>query len=241
MAVGGARYAIYYAPEPGSPLAAFAASWLGRDPESGVKTQQPVIPGLPPERLMQLTADPRRYGFHGTLKAPIRLAAGTNVDGLDRALATFAGTQRPFYVPPLRVQALGSFLALTPGAESAELRRLADECVIRFDSFRAPPEADELEKRRANGLSARQEAHLARWGYPHVFEDFRFHLTLTGRIPDEAERRHVLGILTELTEPFCRDSLAIPSVCLFEQQDDCGPFLVRARYAFGNSSRGSDG
>jgi putative phosphonate metabolism protein len=229
----GARYAIYYAPEPGSGLAAFAASWLGRDPQAGADLRQPNVAGLSPERLKQLTADPRRYGFHGTLKPPIRLAAGRTVDELDEGLTAFAATQRAFFAPTLRIRALGAFLALTPSGEYPTLRRLADECVTRFDSFRAPPGAAELEKRRAKGLSARQEENLQRWGYPHLFEDFRFHLTLTGRIPDEAERSHVLGILTELTEPFCRDPLPIDSVCLFEQPGGDQPFMVRARYAFG--------
>lgn len=232
------RYAIYYAPEPGSALAVFAAGWLGRDAETGAEAPQPAVAGLSPARLKELTADPRRYGFHGTLKAPIKLKPGRTVEELDAALAAFALAQAPVITPHLTARALGSFLALVPSADYPGLRRLADDCVTRFDPFRAPPSVEEVEKRRAAGLTPRQEDNLRRWGYPHVFEDFRFHLTLTGRIPDDAERRRLLSILTELTEPFCRDPLPVASVCLFEQRAEGQPFVVRARYEFGKAAAG---
>jgi hypothetical protein len=55
------RYAIYYAPEAG-PFATAAAKWLGWDPELGAVVTQPEV-GVD---LVDLTNDPRKYGFHGS-------------------------------------------------------------------------------------------------------------------------------------------------------------------------------
>ena len=92
------RYAIYYAPEPGSELAAFGAQWLGRDPETGATIEQPVLLGVRPERLAEITAAPRLYGFHGTLKAPMHLARGRDPDALRRLVRDLAGRHRPFEI-----------------------------------------------------------------------------------------------------------------------------------------------
>src|SRR6516164_4703887 len=78
-------------------------------------------------------------------------------------------------------------------AEQA-LDRLAADGVMAFDRFRRPLTAHERGQRLGAGLSQRQIENLDRWGYPYVFEDFRFHLTLTG--PIDADRRgSVLALL----------------------------------------------
>lgn len=159
------RYAIYYTPPPETALARFGAAWFARN-----------APCLD---------TPRRYGFHGTLKAPFRLAAGTTEAGLLRAAGSFAAERPAFSGPALRLSVLAGFLALTPSEPSEELDRLAADCVAAFDQFRAPAAEAELARRRRTGLSPRQEALLLRWGYPYVMDAFRFHLTLTGRL-DEA-------------------------------------------------------
>ena len=227
------RYAIYYAPEPGSGLAGFGARWLGRDAEAGVEVPRPAIDGIDPGRLAEITADPRRYGFHGTLKAPIRLATGKTIAGLEQALARFAEGKQAFSVPALRIKELGSFLGLVPTAPYPALRSFAAECVTRFDEFRAPPTTAEREKRVAAGLSARQMDYLNVWGYPYVREEFRFHLSLTGRIPDEQERHRLAAILTGIVEPLCGDPLQVDAVCLFEQPAETEPFVVRSRFRLG--------
>ncbi|HET6522220.1 MAG TPA: DUF1045 domain-containing protein, partial [Geminicoccaceae bacterium] len=175
------RYAIYFAPAPDDPLGAFGNRWLGRDPWTGECLPQPRIPGLAPERLHAITASPRRYGFHGTLKPPFALAPGATPADLDMAARTFAAARRPVEVP-LALRSLSGFLALVPAEPVPALDALAADCVRAFDSFRAPSDAAELSRRRAAGLTARQDALLLAWGYPYVFEEFRFHLTLTERL-----------------------------------------------------------
>ena len=70
------RYAIYYTPAPGGDLDRFGAQLLGYDAFTGGNLPFPdgVLQMSPDWR--DLTRDPRKYGFHATLKAPLSLAPG---------------------------------------------------------------------------------------------------------------------------------------------------------------------
>ncbi|WP_276316455.1 DUF1045 domain-containing protein [Mesorhizobium tianshanense] len=101
----GRRYALHYAPAPTHPLSRTAALWLGRDPfdpDRPARTERPRAD-------VQLTAEPRRYGFHATLKAPFRLAPGTNRQELEAAIQQFIQRRPPCPIAPLRVTTLGKF------------------------------------------------------------------------------------------------------------------------------------
>lgn len=222
------RYAIYFAPTPDEPLARFARGWLGRDPESGEMYRQPVIPDISAKRLDEITADPRHYGFHGTLKAPFPLVSGKTEDDLVAAVSVFAAGWRAFRLDGLTLKAIGRFLALVPSEASPALEDLAADCVRTFDRFRALASAEELTRRRAAGLSPRQDEYLMRWGYPYVLEEFRFHLTLTGSL-DELEHSVVKRKLEELTASFCAVPLVIRDLAIFTQDDRAAPFRVLAR------------
>ena len=226
-----ARYALYYAPEPGSPLEAFGRRWLGGDPATGERAPPFDLPD--PARFVEITRAPRHYGFHGTLKPPFRLADGSTREALHQAVTAFVATRAGFELPPLRLAVLGRFLALVPSEPCAPLDSLAADCVTDFDTFRASPSMDELARRRQGGLTARQDQLLIRWGYPYVLEEFRFHLTLTGPLDDEAEREGVRRMLVPLVMPHCEHSVAVRSICLFEQADGTAPFRIARRYAFG--------
>jgi ribose 1,5-bisphosphokinase len=154
------RYALYYAPAPGSAWARFGDEWLAR---SDARLDQP-----------------RRYGFHATLKAPFRLRREATLAQLIEQLERFTRTQRVFRVPRLRVALLDDFLALVPHDAEPQLEALAAGCVKTFDRMRAPLNALELDRRRREPLTQRQEGLLARWGYPYVLDEFRFHMSLTG-------------------------------------------------------------
>ncbi|MFC3676122.1 DUF1045 domain-containing protein [Ferrovibrio xuzhouensis] len=224
------RFALYIAPPADDSLHAFAAGWLGWDPETGESPVPAGVAGIPPAQLAALTADPRRYGLHGTLKPPFRLAEGCDDGLLIVAVEKFAATRRPLRLPPLQLAALGNFLALRPSAPAPEIDALAADCVRAFDRFRAPPSEAELARRRAAGLSARQEANLQAWGYPYVMEDFRLHFTLTGRITDPAQRDILLRHLEQETRPFTRKPFAVTELCLFVQPAADAGFRVVGRY-----------
>lgn len=204
-----ARYAIYFAPEDDSALARFGAAWLER-PEAG--------------------EGPPHYGFHATLKAPFRLAPGYGVKDLLDEFDGFARQVCAFVGPRLRLDELDGFLALRPAAPSPTLDGLAERCTRSFDRFRAPPTQAELDKRLRAPLDARERTLLARWGYPYVLDRYRFHLTLTDRLDDQA-RLATRALLAPLTAPLEREPLAVRSVCLFVQPAPGSAFALSQRFA----------
>jgi Protein of unknown function (DUF1045) len=70
-----------------------------------------------------------------------------------------------------------------PRRPTPALAALASHCTTSFDVFRAPMTKKERVRRMASHLSPSQMQNLDRWGYPFVFEDFRFHMTLTVPCP----------------------------------------------------------
>lgn len=219
------RYAMYYAPERDDPLWKAGCAWLGRDPESGE--------AAPPHGGDDLVGDAARYGFHATLKPPFSLAAGADEADLDAALARFAASRAADAMPELSVQALHGFLALRPENDAASLRRLAAACVEEFDAFRRPSSAAEIGMRRSKGLTPAQDAHLVRWGYPYVFGEYRFHMTLTKRLNDDA-RAHWLPMLEDRFEAALRLPRALSGVALFAEPAPGAPFKLLRRYRFGS-------
>jgi putative phosphonate metabolism protein len=227
------RYALYYAPRPEEALAVAASQWLGWNPEPGRGRPVPLSSGIDPERLGEITAEPRRYGFHGTMKAPIALADEASEADFLAAVGRFAAGQRALAVPSIKLAEISSFLALVPTARSSELQDLADRCVVEFDEFRRPADEAELARRRINGLSPRQDELLRRWGYPYVLEEWRFHLTLTGRIADDPERAAIMTILKQRFSGFIDRPLQVRDLCVFRQSSPDRPFSVLARFRLG--------
>ena len=169
------RFAIYYMPPADAPWARFATRWLGWDAETGAEPPAPEVPGLPLAR-DEITATPRKYGLHATMKPPFRLAEGATRDYLEAAAEALAARSSPVTLDGLALTRLGRFLALCPTGDQGALGELAGACVSELDAFRAPPGEEELARRRAGGLTAAQDENLLRWGYPYVMESFRFHL-----------------------------------------------------------------
>jgi putative phosphonate metabolism protein len=223
------RCAIYWAPPTASALAEFGARWLGRDAERGT-VPQVSLPEVDPAWLATVTADPRHYGLHATLKPPFRLADGRTRDGLVEALARFAAATAPVAGPPLVLRRLGRFLALVPDGAAPAVTALAAALVAAFDDFRAPPGVAELARRRAHRLSPAHEANLARWGYPYVMDEFRFHVTLSGAL-DGPTLDRLEAILAPLAASFAAAPLTIGGLALFEQPDAGVPFALTQRFA----------
>jgi putative phosphonate metabolism protein len=219
------RYAIYYAPHDG-PLAAFTAAWLGWDAARGLAVPHPDIAGLD---VPGLTATPRKYGFHGTIKAPFHLADGMDAQGLHSAAAGLCARIAPVTLPTMHLHALGGFVAITPQGDAPALARLAADVVTGLDAFRAPPTPAELARRRPKTLTPGQQENLARWGYPYVMDDFRFHLTLTGDLPPD-QVQAVQSALHPIIMPLVPQPFAIDSLCLFGQAQS-GMFQILHRYA----------
>ena len=219
------RYAIYFAPPPGSDLDRFGAGLLGYDAHAG--TERPFSQGI--EKTLSdwryLTQDPRKYGFHATLKAPFALAPGKTEDEILAACEAFSKSPRPIPVIKPVVSAISGFIAVVPSDASAELGRLAANCVSVFDCFRAPLTAEDRARRNPAKLSPSERHHLDRWGYPYVMEDFRFHMTLTGRL--DAERRETIRtILQKRFDALQLTALAIDRFSLTRQSDAGSRFQI---------------
>lgn len=220
------RYAIYFTPT--GALAQVGAAWLGWDVAEGCEVTHPDVPGLD---VAALTARPRKYGLHGTVKPPMYLAEGTTAEGLAQAVENLTRDLSPVTLDGLKVSQLGRFLALTPQGSTTELSALAGRVVRELDHFRAPPSEAELARRRQSSLSPAQEEHLANWGYPYVMDQFRFHITLTGPV---ADAETILPVLQNhfaqvLPVPFVVDSLTLVG------QAAHGMFQEIARYPLGSS------
>lgn len=222
------RFAVYYAPPEGSALAAFGASWLGWDAAAARETEPPEVSGLP-KPAGEITARPRKYGFHGTLKPPIVLADGTDRAGFEAAIDALAARTAPFEMPELAVRALGTFVAVVPTGNADRLRDLATACVTELDRFRAPPGEAELAKRRAMRLTPKQEAMLERWGYPYVLDEFGFHMTLSGSLEPE-DQTAVVSALEPHVAPCLTGPLMVREICLFGEAED-GRFHLLRRFA----------
>ena len=219
------RYAIYYAAAPGSELDRFGANLLGYDAWRGEDLPFPDGVAERTPDWHDLTQDPRKYGFHATLKAPLALAEDKTEAELATACAAFADTPRTIPILTPVVNSISGFIAVIPAERSVELERLAGDCVSAFDGFRAPLTPEDRARRNPSRLTPRQRDYLDRWGYPYVMEEFRFHMTLTGRL-DEARREAVLAMLRERFARLKLTELAIDRVALFKQTDAKARFEI---------------
>lgn len=219
------RVAIYATPPAGAALTRAAALWLGRDAFSGEPTRDPD-PAIDP-----LVAEPARYGFHATMRAPFRIAEGSDLEDVDARLADFCASRPAVTLPAIELAAIGSFFALVPAGPSVPLAELEAELLEAFEIFRAPLTEAEIARRRPDRLTDRQKAHLTAYGYPHVLEDFRFHMTLTGSVPD-AERARIASLLAERFAAFDGAPLVIDSLALFIEPEPGAPFRVHSLHHF---------
>ncbi len=218
-----ARVAVYYAPANDDLLWRRGAEWLGRDPQTDARCRQPDLADI-----AAVTADASGYGLHCTMKPPMRLRPEVDWDELVAASEDLAAAIPAFSLPPLTVANLHGFLALRETQPSPELQALSDAFVAGLDDFRAPPDEAELARRRRSGLNLAQEANLTRWGYPHVFDTWFFHMTLTRRLVPEEH-----AVFRPAAEDFFAAALAEPraveDICLFAQAEQGAPFKLALR------------
>ncbi|WP_068313145.1 DUF1045 domain-containing protein [Polycladidibacter hongkongensis] len=224
------RYAIYYSPDQGEQLEQLGSSWLGRSPFTMQDAPQPEVSGLAPLRQWELTSEPRRYGFHGTLKPPFELAKGKSLDNLHNALTSFANTTKPFDLKGLHVSRLSHFLALTPIEPSEQLNALASACVREFDHLRAPLSEFDIARRRRANLDTKQDAYMLQWGYPYIFEYFRFHLTLSGKLENTLQTEQLFDAAQAHFKPITHRPFTIKTLGLACEEQRGSPFKMLATY-----------
>lgn len=225
----GPRYAIYFAPAADTDLHALGSQWLGRDSISGAALEQPPVPGMSTSRLQEATSDPRRYGFHATLKPPFHLKPGATVEALLDATNALARGHQSYEVN-LVLRQFSDFFALMQGQSRTETRALAAAAVSELDEFRALQSERALERRRESGLSGAQETLLQRWGYPYVMNEFRFHMTLSRRITDESEADGMRAALRDHFVTILRRPQMIDAIAVFREDAPGAAFIQVERF-----------
>ena len=218
-----ARYAVYFCPRPETALARFGREWLGYDCETGASLAR-----TSDQLLESQISQPRRYGFHATLKPPFRLSEGRDCADLAAAVSDLAGDLQAFALNGLALKEIGTFLALVPREPSTALNELAFRCVRDLDALRAPLNNSEIAQKTANGLSPRQEHLLFTWGYPYVGDEFQFHMTLTGQLT-QPEMRRAKAQVADLVVQFEHTAVEIADLCICGDPGDKGPFRVIKR------------
>ncbi|KQV84289.1 DUF1045 domain-containing protein [Rhizobium sp. Root1220] len=221
------RYALYFTPPKDDPLNGTASLWLGRDAFTGETYPAPEHPGLPAAEQFELTAEPRRYAFHATIKAPFHLAASVTEKDLIHAAEDFAAVTPAFAIPDLVLGQLGRFFALVPAALYPPLQLFGATVVKSFEPFRAALSEADIARRSPEKLSESQRANLLRWGYPYVMDDFGFHMTLTGQVPEE--RAGVMrAVLSQRFAAFTGRPLAISGLAVFVEEARGAPFKAHS-------------
>jgi len=219
------RYALYFTPPQHDPLTDLAARWLGRDAFTGEALPTPDAGPFDAEDHARLTADPRRYGFHATLKAPFALAASVTETDLLETVTDFASRTPAFDIPELVLGQLGHFFALVPGSVHQPLQNFAANVVKSFEPFRAALSEADIARRKPESLGEAERANLMRWGYPYVMDEFRFHMTLTG--PVGREHQPVVGnLLRDRFAAHIGRPLAVAGIAVFVERERGGPFTV---------------
>lgn len=224
------RFAIYFAPSATSNLWERAATWLGRDAADGDIFGGPVA-GIDRDRLLNLTQSANRYGFHATIKAPMALADGATEAELRAALSAFAPRHQPIELGQLKLASLQGFLALLVD-ENENLQDFAAHVVEDFDTFRAPMSVKDRAARASKGLSERQIELLDAYGYPYVFEEFRFHMTLTDRL-SEADAADITPAARTWFAPVLEEPVVLDRLSLFHEHEAGKPFRRVADFKLG--------
>jgi hypothetical protein len=233
----GPRYAIYFVPAVQSRLYRYGSAILGYDCYSGKAVDFPGKSESRGVNWYELSQEPRRYGFHATLKAPFHLLPSHGELQLVNALQNFArlGHAIHSFVPTVRI--LGGFFAVVPQKPEPGLDALAESCTTIFDAYRAPITPQERARRIALKLNEEQIRNQDRWGYPYVLSEFRFHMTLTSKVP--ASRQETIGaaLQTIFQHMGVENTIAVDRLALVKQDAPDAAFRVVSEAALGASSR----
>ena len=119
-----------------------------------------------------------------------------------------------------------------PAAPSPELDRFAGDIVREFEPFRAPLSEADIRRRNPDKLSQEEFRNLCQWGYPYVFQSFRFHMTLTGRVADPDLPR-VRAAIDEVFAPAVAKPISLDGLALFVEPGPGAPFVVKSWHRLG--------
>ena len=153
-----------------------------------------------------------------------------------QALRVFAARTEAITVPDMMLGNIDGFFALITGAPNHALNAFAASVVTEFEPYRAPLTEADIARRNPDRLAPAHLDNLHKWGYPYVFDDFTFHMTLTNRIP-ETDRDAVASSLELAIAPALSNPFAIDTIALFTQAAPEAPFLVHTHLKLGAPSQ----
>jgi hypothetical protein len=137
-------------------------------------------------------------------------------------------------MPPLAVATLSGFVSLRPTGPETTLAAIAARAVSAMDPWRRASTTEDTARRQSHPLNAREKELLERWGYPYVFDAYRFHLTLSERVEGgerdalvDAARRHFADALDR--------PRAFASLAVFVEPTRGAPFRLMRRLPLGGA------
>ena len=226
------RYAIYYVPSENSELDLFGKCWLGWDPYKGVETTKSDLSKLPSfKKFSSLVLTPKQYGFHGTIKAPFRLKNEYTYNDLENKVREISKQIHSFYFDQLIIKKLGNFIGLIP-TNNLKINAVSNKFVEELDYLRDELSESEIKKRKPHKLTSNQKQMLFKWGYPYVFDEFKFHLTLTSKL-NVVEIDDVLRSLQNILKQVNLNKISFNNICIFGQKNDEKFYFVK-RFNFNN-------
>jgi hypothetical protein len=228
-----ARLALYYAPPVASAWWQAGCEWLGRDAQTGEAFDTPTPSALAALGVdaASVTKAPRRYGWHGTLVAPFRCAAGVTPIDVLSAAQHWSQHQKPFDMT-MKAEMMGRFVALRAAhaADDETLRSVAASALHALAPLRARSSVEEIERRITPAMCDRQVRLLREWDYPYVLDEFRFHMTVSDSLEHPEMRT---AIATSWTDRIATlGALPFSGAALFVEPESGAPFMLWQRLPF---------
>ena len=232
-----ARYSIYFTPADDSALARFGNAILGRDASSyknrKLSDTSDIAPFADAALWETYTEKPAHYGFHATIKAPFELAPDCTAAELLDDLAAYCKHRQPITLQSLQPARLQAFTALAMQQQPEALVELAADVVRHFEPYRQELSAADIQRRQIDTLSPSQIDNLTNYGYPYIFSDFQFHMTLSGAISDDEDR--FLPWVKSIYQQLVANSPDLDRLCVFRQVDRQTPFVRIAEFRLGDA------
>ena len=218
------RFAIYYAPDENSELDVFGRCWLGWDPFLGKEISKKYRKNF--LNFDNFVVGPKKYGFHGNLKAPFRLKKEYTYSDLEKKVYEIAKELQRFDVGKLNLKKIGNFIALVP-EKNDKIKYLSNKLVTGLDFLRDELLEEEILKRNPQTLTLNQKKMLTNWGYPYVLDEFNFHLTLTDKI-DNKKIDNILKSIKRNLRYIDFEKVNFNNICIFgEKKDEKFYFIKR--------------
>ena len=195
------RVAIYFLPKKNSSLENFGKNLLGRDINkkrkiSLTRRQKYFINrGFTYfDELKDYCEQPAKYGFHATLKAPFRLKRNVKTKNFYDVISHIAAQHSRFKIKGLKIVYSKKFTFITSRKPNKLLINLENDLVKHLDTFRAELNKTEIKKRIPDSLTFKQNKYLKEWGYPFVFDQFKFHMTLMNQNNNKLSNKQKLEL-----------------------------------------------